>query len=358
MTENDGKKRIRPEDLGSNADELKPKEVEGDGESFLNKVIGDEKFIFAEAELQDEEKAQGVTLDTAHRSGNQQLIFDRETIDKGERASLEEFIRLIRSSGKEALKGTKYEWFFDEEGDEFLEDLAELMERRLQELNEGKSKSSLHSMGFSQKLVTAMESFREMTYRSTLKEGINKQVNKVPIIGFQAKRRGQDGVVNLRFNPNNISDPTNEVEALYVNNPSGEKELIFSCKDPNAYETIRPILKADDPNKFGIVDESFTSITDVDSSTGQDFSRFEFVVKKREGQVEPLFTKVKVLKKPINLDNELDKYLEEKRAEAEKKRQEEARRQQQQQYQPTPPSVPSTPQHRWQQQPQTYSRSG
>jgi hypothetical protein len=71
-------------------------------------------------------------------------------------------------------------------------------------------------------------------------------------------------------------------------------------------------------------------------------------------------TRIKVIKKPMDMDRELDKYLEEKRRADEKKRLEEERRRQAAAaaYQPPAPSVPSTPQFKWQQQPQTYSRSG
>jgi cell division protein ZapA (FtsZ GTPase activity inhibitor) len=358
MTEQDGK-RIRPEDLGASSDQPEAREVKAEGGSFLDKLIGADNFTFDESTLEGEEKAQGVTLDIAHRSGTQKLIFDREKIDTGEKVRLEKFVKLIRENGKEALKGTEFEWFFGEEEDDFLEGLANLLERRIKELNEGSSVSSLRSMGFSEKLVTAMEAFRDMSKRSALKEGISRQVNKVPIIGFVAQTiDGQ--VVNLRYNPENIDDPSNEVEVIYVNNPQGEKELVFTCKYPNKYKTIKPIVDPSNEKRFAIVDESFTNITDVDAATGQDYSRFELQVKKREGQVDPLFTRIKVIKKPMDMDRELDKYLEEKRRADEKKRLEEERRRQAAAaaYQPPAPSVPSTPQFKWQQQPQTYSRSG
>ncbi len=361
MIEQDGKLgKIRPEDLLGNPD--KDKEAGAGKQSALSKFIGKDKFIFAEANLSDEEKAQGVTLDSAHRSGNQQLIFDTATIDSAEMVALDEFIQLFANedAGKEVLVGTKFEWFFGEENEAFLAELVKIVKSRQKELAEGKSQSSLRSLGFSEKLVTAMDSFREMTKRKQLKEGINKQVEKIPIVGFQAKLKG-GGVVNLKFNPKDIMDPTNEVDVLFVNNEAGQKELIFSCKNPDKYEQIRPVLEAGantNSKTYGIVDDSPRSVTDIDDETGKDYSRFEFEITKKPGQIEPLFTKIKVLNKPINLDEELDIYLENKEQEELAEALEAERRASAAGYGATRPSVPSSSQYRWQQQPQTYSRSG
>ncbi len=365
MTENPNR-RFDPKEFKTEMD-LPPEKESTEG-SFLSKFIGDQKFVFSEKPLSDpDEHDQGVTRDKAFKSGTGELIFDTETISAAEKANIESFIKLVRDGGgKAALQGTKFEWFYGDESDEFLGNLADLLELRVDEIDNKIDKSSLASIGLNTKLVSAMDSFREMAKREQVKKAIDKQVEKLPIVRIEGLVKGGNGqLVTLRFNPSDINDPSNEVDILYINNANGEKELIISCKDPDKYDLIRPILLTEEApgakSKFQVVPGSFANIGDIDSETGRDFSRFEFEVEHRDGQVIELFTKVKVLKKPIDMDAQLKEYREEKNRQRIKEEAEEAARQAQAQaakYNSQPPSVPSSSSYKWNQSPQTYTHSG
>jgi hypothetical protein len=358
MTNEENERSLKPKDFNTGADKETPKPAP---ESALSRFIGDKGFNMVEKKLEGPEKEQGVTLDTS-RGGESVLIFDEETINRNEKAKIESFVRAVRSGGKDALKGTPFEWFFGEEDDKFIGDLADLLEQRLEELNNNLTSTSLTGLGLDDKLVSAFQSFRESAKREQVRKGFERQVQKLPLLGFEGRDK-QGNIVSLRFNPKNAFDPSNEVEFIYINNPSGQPELIISCKDPDKYDVIRPIIQNEDEansqGKFDLIETSFASVPETDPRSGKDLSRFEFDIVQGFSDVTPMFTKVRVLKKPIDMDRELDAYVEKQRLEEEQKRLAANQRRAAQAYQSTPPTpAPSSSQYRWEQPPTTYVRSG
>jgi len=372
---NKGPQDDAPSDDSVDEESQEP-EVETAAPSLVKKLISDEPFRFKEVQLAGgKEKEQGVTLQRG-MNDSVSLTFDSETIDMNEQGLIDSFVALIESQGKAGLKGTRFEWFFAEESEEFLQGLADSLKQRKDEINDSLRDQSLLSQQLGDRMSSAFDSFREMAKREQLKKAIDQQVQRIPIEYFEAQTL--DGqITRLKFDPNNLNDPRNEVEFIFVNAPDGTTELVFSCKHPDKYKTIRPKFYGNDQKEiqqqgeyFGVDPLSVENINEQDADGGLDTSRYEFEVDPGFAGTVPLFKRVKVLKKPVNLDDELDKYVEEKRKEAEEKlerekqeRDELIRRQQaqasssQSSYAPLPPSAP-TPTPRWQSQPTNYSRSG
>ena len=341
--------------------------------NLVSKIVSDRPMHFEEVDIKDQStKELGVAM---HKGMNDKpiLSFDTDAINLNERRLVEDFIQRVEANGKEGLKGSRFEWFFEEESEEFVANLAASLKTRLDELDEGMDDASTNAHRLDNKMASAFGSFREMAKREQLKKAVDKQAQSIPIEYFEAKTvpdaSGKSEIVKLYFNVNDLSDPRNEMEYIFVNGPGGELEVVFSCKHPDKYQTIRPkFYTSDQANDlvsggyFSTDYGSIQNISEVDDEDGFNNSRYEFTVNQGHADVSPIFSKIKVLKKPVDLDAQLDLYVaEQKRKEEErlKKEAEEAerRRRQSSTYSPTPPAAP-TPTPRWNSQPTNYSRSG
>lgn len=324
--------------------------------STVGKMIGDKGFITREDDrLAGEEKELGVVRD-AGRHDRDTLTFDSATLDRNEAATIRDFLG-VHAQGIEAVRGSKFGWFFANENDQFIHTLAEALTIKLDQLQETAEPGvSLYNRGFNQRILDAAASFREMAKRRQIKEGLNKQVRQIPIIGFEGIPR------NPYFNPDDWTDPRNEIEFMFVNSPSGKGELIISCKS-DGIEKIRPIFTNESSNANGsdyLEIQLPSGWSTEDDGKGGELVKFEIAVLPQNdpNKPQPLFSKITILQKPINMDKELDLFIEEQ------ERQQEQQQQKPNPFAPSPapsvytpplPAAPSTPNYS---QTSTWVRSG
>jgi len=383
----------------------KDRAVENDAEikaSFLSNFISESPFIGREFELTDEEKEAGAVR-RVNENGQTEILFDKKTSDAHEETLITQFLArydgaiATKRPGKEGIRGTMFEWFFSEPdaqgkdqllSSEFFDALVIQLRERLNELKSGSETSKLGRLDFNDMLGSAAESFRKMAQREILADRWKSDVKRIPIIGIQG-RKADGTVVDLNFDPNNIdrssaaaSDQTG-VDFFLINGKDGQPELVITNKNPD-FIAIRPVYEKPGDSQsnqhFSQVEGSYANEEDPNATADKDTSSFVIKVSKGGAPAEPLFTSIRVIKKPMDVDKELDAYSKQKQEETEQERQkqiaaaEKKRKELQEEedrkkkaaeaasqpytppaYTPPAPSVPSTP--RWNQS-VTVSRSG
>lgn len=330
--------------------------------SFLSDVIGGESFISDEVNLRNEDKKDGVVL-TSDGHDNEFFVFDKDVLDTREKLLLKEFVQLVKEKGKEGIKTSVFGWFFEEESEEFIRSLADKLETRIEEIEEGFENSQFSNLQIDDDpLIQAVQSFREMAKRNQLKETLDKQVQDLPLIGFQGRKK--DGsFVDIPYDKKDWKSHKNGIDYMLVKRPDGKSELVITCKN-DEFDLIVPIYVDSDEEQqfsgFGRVGGTGEKASrTIDPQTNRDTSSVNFDIHRGNAKVDPLFTSVRVMLKPMDLDKELDDYLrqrkEEEEREAEKRRRQQSQSRPTNTYTPTPPSVPSTSRYS---QPTTYVRSG
>lgn len=307
--------------------------------SMLDNFISERGFVTTEFPLQNSEKEFGVARDTDGRS-NEYLLFDQEAVTQKEKQAIASFLDLVKEKGKEGLKGSKFEWYFQEESDEFVQALAKKIEERLASLEVGESTPSLASASLKgeDNLIAAAQSFREIAKRSQLKEALQKHFDTLPIKAFIGlKKDGKEEEI----------DPA-DIEYMFVENKNNDAQLIITCKNTEKYTQIVPAYYESEQEE--VSDKKFRRIpgtglkktVSADKSSGRDLTHYEFTVDRGGAKVDPLFTTVKVLSAPVDLNKEIREY-ENTKAERKKKKAKPPSPTPTQTYAPSPPSYPSQP---------------
>jgi hypothetical protein len=327
-------------------------------DSYLTREFGDEAFVMTE---------RGDQGSAVERREDGVLSFDAAVLDTAEIAMIQEF--LAATETPEALAASKrFGWFFAEESWEFVQQLRTHLANRLKNGAE-KARADLKSLNLDDELKARIDSaagfFREKAKREQIRAEMQTQISRLPFVVMGRDRRGQER--ELRYNPDNIFDPSNEVDFLYANH-NGKPELLISCKVGIGMEIAGiDVLEAQPEwaSKKPFALNHYEKVKDARPEDGVDSTYLEVGLGPSSDGQRPLFDTVRIYTAPMDMGAKIDELNQEKEA---KRQAEEARkrnaqaaasRKPAQPYTSAPPSVPSTPQApRWQAPSPTVIRSG
>lgn len=273
---------------------------------LLDAFRGVRAFVSGEAELVNGEKKLGVARDT-NGQAHEYLLFDTETVDTQEARLVRDFIKLIAEKGNAGLKGSRFEWWFAEETDEFLQELVGILRERFVDTTDAKAPKTLQSQQLTgDKLLDAARSFREMAKRAQVKEALQAHFDTLPLRGFWGRTKSGE----------EVEVDTKDIDYVYVQGKTGKAELIVVCTNTDRYQQIVPVYYESSSEE--VADGKFRRIpgtgeeknVHADIDTGRDLSNYEFEVARGGASTDPLFTTVRILSKPVNLDEELRQLVE------------------------------------------------
>jgi hypothetical protein len=274
----------------------------------------------------------GVQLDEHH-----QIEFDQDKVVAETNTAVADFI----SQAESGYLDDYWRWYFESEGPDFPKQLAEFLKTNP---NAPFAPSEqLENANLEARLKQAAKLMKTSAERKIIKKAMESQL---PLLPFELKD-DQDKVINL--NPNDI-------EYIFVNTDEGPELIITPRKGHVA--GIDFVEDSDkEPGKFKI--NGAKKEVDNQPKPGKDGTCILVDVSRNSQTSDPLFTRVRVLKNPIDIEKAIDEFTtEQTNAHAKKQQTSPPPVTPSTPYAPPAPSVPSTP-PRWS-PPQTHGpiRSG
>ncbi len=269
--------------------------------------------------------------DTVGRS----IIFDKFHLNTKETELIQEFLTTwdetlgtTQDKAGAIRKHPNFKWYFDELDDSFFEEFVRQVRTR---------QNSLQMAGLATDFDESVRIFRDKAQRRLLKEALGRHFDMLPVAKFEI-REPNGTLRDADYNPQNPQDKSNDIDYLYINGKDGSQELVITHNKAGC--KLRPQLFTDPlkNGKFGMTSGSFEKI-----GSGKD-EYFQFELQSDAKGNEPMFSRVRVYINPVDLDNEIDTYLEQETQKNElRKREDEEveKRRRQQTYAPPAPSVPS-----------------
>lgn len=258
------------------------------GSELLAALVKGGPMTMGEAELS------GTDLQFGMKEVDGQILFDGATVSMNEKRIIGNLL------AKQADSQEMPEWFsqmYGAETDEFRATLLDHLKTRLGSLEQGQTwEEWLDTISSNKKnsMRLAAGEFREMARREQIKKTVDAQVKMLPFFFF-----GQDGEGMLH------QLKLDDLDYIYTIDEQGDAVLNVASRNP-AYMSVFMASPEQGAmrNKFGRTVESENSVM----ANGKNLDFYEVMVDEGDTGIQPIFSKIRVFKEPVDLEAELQSY--------------------------------------------------
>lgn len=279
--------------------------IEGTANEMSNraeKYIGEADISMVDVELEGDEKKLGVARDQDNN-----ILLDQEAQRLAEIRRIDRFLSAVEN-------GEDLGTFFRREKPQFIALLADYLTERRTQLEAGISPDdtqyidTLSNADFGKamldKIKSAADIIKVQSQKELLRRGISSQIEYLPFESVKLLESGRE----VAFNRANLLDEGSpetdpgKLDWIFSQGDDGELELTISSRDGIAEINGR----GDTPDDF-IKSKKYVIIV-------EDSNDDELIIKIDRGgaPIDPLFTRIRFVRNPFSIEEELRKYNQKK----------------------------------------------